>query len=83
MTYDANKLIPAADSAIDLGDSSHYWAETYTDKLYLNATATLDGATAGRVNITGTIVNANIPTSDPSIAGALWSDGGIVKVSAG
>jgi len=74
---------PQSDSTYDLGTSANYWAEGYFDKLYLNSTATLDGATAGQVNITGTIVNANIPTADPSVVGALWSDGGIVKVSAG
>lgn len=31
----------------------------------------------------GTIILADIPTSDPSVAGALWSDSGVVTVSAG
>ena len=32
---------------------------------------------AGKVNI------ANIPTSDPSVAGEIWSDSGTLKISAG
>lgn len=31
---------------------------------------------------TGAII-LNLPTTDPSVAGALWSDSGTVKVSAG
>lgn len=27
--------------------------------------------------------NANLPTSDPTVAGALWNDSGTVKVSSG
>lgn len=27
--------------------------------------------------------NANLPTSDPAVAGALWNDSGTVKVSSG
>lgn len=46
-------LISDADSTDDLGSAAKYWANAYTDKLYLNATATLDGATAGIVNVTG------------------------------
>ena len=32
---------------------------------------------------TGDVVIAAMPTSDPSVAGALWSDSGTVKISAG
>lgn len=49
-------LIPAADSAIDLGSNvPKYFANAYVDTVYLNATATLDGATAGLVNVTGNV----------------------------
>lgn len=34
-------------------------------------------ATAGNVIITG------IPTSDPAVAGALWSNSGVLTISAG
>jgi hypothetical protein len=48
-----DSLISDTDSTDDLGSSSKYWANGYFDKIYLNATATLDGATGGVVNITG------------------------------
>jgi hypothetical protein len=46
---------PNADSDIDLGTSAKYWANAYIDKIYLNGTAILDGATAGAILITGTL----------------------------
>ena len=54
LTVGAN-LYPVTDSASTLGTSSLYWSNTYTDRLYLNATAYLDGATAGIINITGSL----------------------------
>ena len=30
-----------------------------------------------------TLLMTNLPTSDPSVAGQLWNDSGILKVSAG
>jgi len=64
---------PTTDSARDLGTSSLYFANTYTDKLYLNSTATLDGITAGKVNVTG-IIEAdgyNAADSSAGISGTL------------
>lgn len=46
---------PGADSTYDLGTSALYFAETYTDRLYLNSTAYLDGATAGTAQLVGTL----------------------------
>lgn len=46
-------LTSDTDSTDDLGTSSIYWANGYIDKIYLNATATLDGAGAGIVALTG------------------------------
>ena len=38
----------------------------------------------GSLKIDGASVDfSNLPTSDPSVAGRLWSDSGTVKVSAG
>jgi hypothetical protein len=38
----------------------------------------------GGMNLTGSVVNiANLPTSDPSVAGQLWANSGVVTVSAG
>jgi lysophospholipase L1-like esterase len=36
-----------------------------------------------RLHTDGTIIFANLPTSNPSVAGQLWNDGGTLKVSAG
>lgn len=49
--------VPSTDSTYTLGTSSLYWKETYTDKLFLNSTATLDGSTAGTVAITGNVTS--------------------------
>ena len=54
---------PQADSTYTLGTSSLYWSNTYTDRLYLNSTAYLDGGTAGAVGITG---NVGIGTTTPA-----------------
>lgn len=53
-------LVSDTDSTDDLGSSSIYWANAYVDKVYLNGTAALDGATAGTVNVTGTL---NVPAA--------------------
>ena len=36
-----------------------------------------------RIDSSGNVIIASMPTSDPAIAGALWSDSGTVKISAG
>ena len=48
-TFNSRSIIPWTDSAYTLGTSSLYWSNTYTDRLYLNATAYLDGGTAGMI----------------------------------
>jgi hypothetical protein len=55
-------LISDTDSTDDLGSSSKYWANGYIDKIYLNATATLDGATGGKVGLTGILNLLNSTT---------------------
>jgi len=54
-------LVPATDLVIDLGSSGpKYFLNAYIQKLYLNATATLDGATAGQINLAGNLnIGAN------------------------
>jgi len=49
-------IVSEEDSTDDLGTSSIYWANAYIDKIYLNSTASLDGATAGRIDITGMLL---------------------------
>ena len=40
--------------------------------------------TTGTVTINGTtIIISDLPTSDPSVAGQLWSNSGVLTVSAG
>ena len=46
-------LTPVSDSSKTLGNTARYWLSTYTDKLYLNSTAILDGATAGVAKLNG------------------------------
>jgi len=47
----------------------------------------IDGAAgdtpALTIDTSGNVIVASMPTSDPAIAGALWSDSGTVKISAG
>ena len=71
---------PQADSTYTLGTSSLYWSNTYTDRLYLNSTAYLDGGTAGAVGITG---NVGIGTTSPGNAleiGTTTSTGNYIKI---
>jgi len=46
---------PETDSVSELGGSGNYWVKTYTDRLYLNSTAYLDGAAAGNINGVGNL----------------------------
>jgi len=39
----------------DLGSSSAYWLRTYSEYLYFNSTALLDGSVAGAVTVTGNV----------------------------
>lgn len=68
---------PQADSTYTLGTSSLYWKETYTDKIFLNSTATLDGSTAGVMN-----VNANIDMNWHELYGA-WNISAYNTITAG
>lgn len=53
-------LISDTDSIDNLGSATKYWANAYIDKIFLNATATLDGITAGLVNITGNLTASGL-----------------------
>jgi len=48
-------LVSDTDSTDDLGTTAKYWANAYVDKYYANATATIDGATAGQLTTTGNV----------------------------
>ena len=51
-------------------------------ELYHNNSKKIE-TTSGGVTITGTLIISALPTSDPTTAGALYNDSGVVKVSAG
>jgi len=52
-------LISDQDSTDNLGSSSIYWSNTYTDRLYLNSTAYFDGGTAGTAALTGALTSTS------------------------
>ena len=51
-------------------------------ELYHNNSKKIE-TTSGGVTITGTLIISALPTSDPTTAGALYNDSGVVKVSPG
>ena len=51
-------------------------------ELYHNNSKKIE-TTSGGATITGTLIISALPTSDPTTAGALYNDSGVVKVSAG
>ena len=58
-------MLPFSNLTYDLGSSSAYFANTYTQKLYLNSTAYLDGSTAGRIAVTGVLYsNTDVEITD-------------------
>lgn len=67
-------LISDTDSTDDLGSSSKYWANAYIDKIYVNSTAAIDGATAGQLKITGALVPASSDGAALGTTSLLWSD---------
>jgi hypothetical protein len=43
-----------------------------------------NGIVTSNVTATGTVISfANLPTSDPAVAGVVWSNSGILTLSAG
>ena len=50
----------------------------------VTTTATLGAATSvNTLAVSGTVVLSGLPTTNPAVAGALWSNSGVVTVSAG
>lgn len=50
----------------------------------ITTTATFGAATTVEdLTASGTVIFSDLPTSDPSVAGQLWSDSGVLTVSAG
>lgn len=57
-----------------------YFERVDTDRITLNARLTVS---QGVTLTDGYLVVTNIPTSDPAVAGQIWNDDGLLKVSAG
>lgn len=55
LIVEPTKVYPGADSTIDIGRSTKYFKCGYIDRLYLNATAYFDGATAAIVSLIGNL----------------------------
>lgn len=79
------KVRAYTDSVADLGSSSVYWRNTYTDRLYLNSTAYADGATAGQFKITGLLmpVQATTAGAPAYVKGAMYFDTTLNKLRVG
>lgn len=62
-TLNTQTLLPTANLTYNLGGTSNYNLNTYTQKLYLNSTAYLDGSTAGQINLTGNLALSGADTT--------------------
>lgn len=72
-----DNLYPGTNISYNLGTSSAYWLNTYTQKLYLNSTAYLDGSTAGRIAVTGVLYsNTDVEITDSTKGVILKSPNG-------
>jgi hypothetical protein len=78
-------LTSATDSTYTLGTSSLYWSNTYTDKIFVNSTATIDGATAGQLKVTGLFmpVQATTAGAPAYVKGAMYFDTTLNKLRIG
>jgi len=76
---------PGVDSTYTLGTSSAYWSNTYTDRLYLNSTAYLDGSTAGQLKVSGLFmpVQAATASAPTYVKGAMYFDTTLNKLRIG
>ncbi len=59
----SNHMYTNADSTYNLGSSSAYWLNTYSDNVYFNSTAYLSGTTAGTITVNGKL---GVGTTTPS-----------------
>jgi len=77
-TLNSQAIIPLADSSYDLGSSANYFEDTYTERLYLNDSAYLDGGTNGIASLSGNLSIAGIDgDSIVSITGNIDGGNGI------
>lgn len=67
-------IVSETDSTDNLGNSAIYWANSYIDRMYVNATAYIDGGTAGDLTITGDLMPSADDTYDLGSSTARWQD---------
>lgn len=84
---DANMIFYLAEDQGDAGTLYFATKDTFVDGDSWTPVASAGGipsnADVAYDAVNHTLVLANIPTSDPGVEGALWSDEGVVTVSAG
>jgi hypothetical protein len=75
------------DTAQTISGAKTFTAGVLTDTIQSpssNADLTIDASGTGAVQIlTQKVIMANLPTSDPSVAGQLWNNSGVLNISAG
>ena len=77
------KWMTAQSSGAEWGLYRYNTSGVFQDKP-INVSTAGNVAIANNLTASGTAINfANLPTSDPSVAGNLWSNSGVVTVSAG
>jgi hypothetical protein len=72
---------PGGDINISSGDA--HGGNSNGGDIQINPGTGAGSGRTGWVRMTSLLVLEEIPSSDPAVAGALWSDSGVVKVSAG
>ena len=75
------------DTAQTISGAKTFTAGVITDTIQSpgsNADLTIDASGTGAVQIlTQKVIMANLPTSNPSVAGQLWNNAGVLNISAG
>lgn len=79
-TLNTQTLLPTANLTYNLGGTSNYNLNTYTQKLYLNSTAYLDGSTAGQIQATGILTADNIKRGTGFPNGVVTANVGTVYI---
>jgi hypothetical protein len=78
--YSEGPIYPTGNRVYNLGTSAKYWNNSYTNRLYLNSTAYLDGSVAGIVNISGGIKVTNSSTFSSPITVNSLSTGTAIDI---
>jgi hypothetical protein len=78
--YDGETLVPNSSLTYDVGTSEAYYSNLYTNRLYLNSTAYLDGDTAGEINASGIFTADNILRGTGSPEGSVSAPVGSIYI---